>query len=460
MAPSRRAAWTYGAAAAAVAAVAASKIRDAWTYAVASDPASASDSLPLYLGAKAVHQGLDPTDQATLESVYASMDTNVTKALFSVLYPPSIHVMLQPLAELSYYGFLFYWRIVLLAMLVVGMAAAGTAGLTRERAPLGAAVAVLGAFVCFPLFVDVQLGLGQANVGIAGLFGLAMGAVARGWATPAALLAVVGAGVKLVPAVLVWPLLWARRWRALAVATGLGLLVAGMTLAHVPFDRVIDNLASTLAFQQTVEPHWLHERSLPDWGRFLAFLRRPALLLMSLVLTALAVWLNRENVDRRREVSAVGMGLLATALAADSAGVGAYYATMAIPGMAVLISWPLSSRASRLSWFGPPAAGMVLWLTDGGLIYDTPDVELKLVLACTVMWVAIAARMVQLSRPWSVPVRAGAALTVVAALIHASIWTWNPPFGGHKTLPDAAPGSLTTPEAPPMPPVPPGAPPR
>ena len=231
------------------------------------------------------------------------------------------------------------------------------------------------------------------------------------------------------------------------------LLAAGVTLVHVPFDRVIDNLASTLAFQQTVEPHWLHSQSLPDWGRFLAYLRRP-LLLLSLGLTALAVWSNRSDAGPRNEASAVGIGLLATALAADAAGVGAYYATMAMPGMAVLISWPLAARASWLSWLGVPAAGMVLWLTDGGLIYNTPDVELKLVLACSVMWAVIALRMVQLSRPWSGRVRAGTALALAATLTYVSIWTWRPPFGGHKTLPGAAPGSMTTPDAPPVAPIP------
>ncbi len=438
----------------AVGVAAASKIRDAWAYAAASDPASASDSLPLYLGAKAVAQGLDPTDTATMEAVYAAADINVTKALFSVLYPPSLHVMLQPLAELSHYGFLYYWRIVLLGGLIVGLAAAGTAGLSRQRAPLGAALAVFGAFTFFPLFVDVQLGLGQPNVVIVGLFGLAIGAAARGWATTAALAAVVGASIKLVPAIAVWPLLWARRWRALGVATGAGLVVAGATVVHVPFERIIDNLASTLAFQQTVEPHWLHVPSLPDWGRFLGFLRRPALLLLSLGLTALAVWSNRNDAGPRREASAVGIGLLSTALAADSAGVGAYYATMAMPGMAVLISWPLAASASRLSWLGVPAAGMVLWLTDGGLIYSTPDVEVKLVLACTVMWAVIALRLVQLSRPWTFRVRAGVALAVAIAVAHTSLWTWRPPFRGHKTLPGAAPGSMTTPDAPPVAPVP------
>ena len=158
MRPSVRSAWGYGTAAAAVAVAAAGKVRDAWAYAAAADPASASDSLPLYLGAKAVKQGLDPTDQATLEAVYAAADINVTKALFSVLYPPSLHVMLQPLGDLSHYGFLYYWRMLLLGVCVIGLAAAGTAGLNKTRAPLGAAMAVLGAFSLFPLFVDVQLG--------------------------------------------------------------------------------------------------------------------------------------------------------------------------------------------------------------------------------------------------------------------------------------------------------------
>ena len=94
MTPFRRTTWAYGAAAAAVGAAAVGKIQDAWAYALASDPSSASDSLPLYLGAKAVNQGLDPTDTATIEAVYAASDINVTKALFSVLYPPSLHVML------------------------------------------------------------------------------------------------------------------------------------------------------------------------------------------------------------------------------------------------------------------------------------------------------------------------------------------------------------------------------
>ena len=452
------AAWLLAALGVAWAAV--EKVRGAWAYAVGNSQASASDSLPLFLGAKAVHSGLDPTDPEVLQSVYLAADMQVTKAIFSVLYPPSLHVMLQPLAGLSHYGFLFYWRLILLGGLVAGLAAAGTVGVKGRRLPLAMALSVLGAFALFPLFVGVQLGLGQPNLLIVGLFGLAMGCVARGLPALAALVAVVGAGVKLVPAVIIWPLLWSRRWRPLAIAVGLGVVLAGLTLVHVPLERIVDNLASTLAFQKTVEPHWLHDPTLPTWGRFIGFLRRPSLLILSLALAAWAVWNNRTDDGRRGEASAVGMALLATALAADSTGVGAYYATMAMPGMVAVLTWPLSERRSRGAWVAWPAVLSIVALTDGGLIYSTPDVEVRLVLACSIIWVAVAARLISLAHPWTPKAKLVGSGLVLLAVAYASLWTWRPPFRGHKTLPEAFPGSLTTPESPPVAPIPHDASPR
>lgn len=71
-----------------LAVVAWGQIQDAWAYAQAADSASASDSLPLYLGARAIRWGYDPTDASVMQQMYASADINVTRALFSVLYPP------------------------------------------------------------------------------------------------------------------------------------------------------------------------------------------------------------------------------------------------------------------------------------------------------------------------------------------------------------------------------------
>ena len=112
------------------------QVQEAWVYAQAADSASASDSLPLYLGARAVRWGMDPTDAAVLEEMYVAADLSVTRALFSVLYPPSMHVLLQPIAGLSYGGFLFYWRQVLLGLVVIGTAVAGTVGIRGARIPV------------------------------------------------------------------------------------------------------------------------------------------------------------------------------------------------------------------------------------------------------------------------------------------------------------------------------------
>ena len=430
------------------------QVQQAWAYAQAADSASASDSLPLYLGARAVRWGMDPTDAAVLQEMYIAADLSVTRALFSVLYPPSMHVLLQPIGGLSYPGFLFYWRQVLLGLVVVGTAVAGTVGVRGVRMPVAMTASAMAAFVLFPTFIEVQVALGQPNPLVAGIFGLALGFAARGWLRAVSVLATLGAGIKLVPAIIGWPLLTGLRWRAVVTALGSGALLVAATTVYVPIDRIVANLQSTAAFQQTVEPHWLHDHTLGDWARFLGFFRRPPMMLITLVLAGWATFATRGIPKRQQEAIAVSIALLATALAADSTGVGAYYATMAIPGMAVLLTWPLAEGASRWSWLTVPLAFSVWAVVEEGLIYNTPNIEPKLVLACTLIWLGLSVRLITVAGPWSWRARTGAVLVVAAGLVYASIWTWRPPFGGHKTLKEAAPGSQTTPDAPPVAPIP------
>ena len=120
----------------------------------------------------------------------------------------------------------------------------------------------------------------------------------------------------------------------------------------------------------------------------------------------------------------MGMALLSTALAADSTGVGAYYATMAMPGMVAVLTWPLAERCSRAAWVMWPAVFSIVWLTDGGLIYSTPNVEVRLVLACTIIWAAVAVRLVSLARPWAPRARWVGLGLFLLAIAHASLWTW------------------------------------
>ena len=251
------------------------RVDEAWAYASAADGASRIGLPALYLGARAVRWGLDPTDASVMQQMYESADLGVTRAPFSVCIP-SVHVMLQPVAGLSYNGFLYYWRPVLLLQAVLGTAMAGTVGVRGHRLPFAMAMTGLGAFYCSHL-IDVQVALGQPNPLIAGVFGLAIGCAARGW------LSMVGQWrrwcwrAKLVPAIIGWPLL-ASEVGVRGAACGLG-----ATIWRSPFGMCQSTKLyrmETAAFQQTVEPHWLHD-PVGDGARFLGFFRRPAMMLMT-----------------------------------------------------------------------------------------------------------------------------------------------------------------------------------
>jgi hypothetical protein len=430
------------------------QVHSAWVYGAAANAAAASDSLPLYLGARAVNQGLDPTQVENLQAVYATADARVTKALFSVLYPPSMHVMLQPIAGLTHHGFLFYWRQALLLLTILGLAAAGTAGVPLRRWPVAVPAAVAGGMALFPFFVDSQLALGQANLAIAGCFGLAVGCAAWGRGRLVGAIVAVGTAAKLVPAIILWPLVWGRRYRALGAALLVGVVLLGFTLIFVPIDRVVANVFNTLAFQRAVEPHWLQDPSLPDWGRFVGYLKRPPLTLLSLALVGWTQWRHQADPPRQNMSLALGIALLGAALGADGSGAAAPYATLAMPAAVLLLCGPLTGDRSRLCLLVSPMAGAVLFLLPGGIDAPIHDVEVRLVAACTVIWLGVSLRLVNLARPWGRwPMGAGIGLLCLA-LGYTALYTWRPPYGGPKTLPDAAPGSMTTPSAPPVAPIP------
>ena len=429
--------------------VAVKQLQGAWSYASMASTSAASDSLPVYLGAKAMHEGLDPTKVEHLQRVYASGDVGVTKALFSVLYPPSMHLMLQPLGGLSHGGVLYYWRRVLLLLLVVGLGFAGTAGVAVRRWPAAAALAVGACVALFPFFLASQLALGQANLGVAGCFALAVGFAARGRLGLVAAVAAVGSAAKLVPAMIFWPLLCGRAGRALAIGAAVGLALLGLTMIHVPLDRIVDNVMDTLAFQRSVEPHWLHAPGVPDWGRFVGFLKRPPLTLLSLALVAWTQWVHRHHEDRQSMSLALGIALLGAALGADGSGAAAPYATLAMPATAVLVTGPLAKEASRVSWLALPFAGAVYLFLPGGIDAPIHDVELRLVAACTVIWLGVALRLVAGAQPWRLVPAVTAVMLVLSALSYTAVYTWFPPYGGPKTLPQASPGSMTTPSMPP-----------
>lgn len=426
---------------------AAQATRHAWRTAATWGPSSVSDALPLFLGARAVNQGLDPTDPGVLQQIYASLGIQVSMAKFSTLYPASTSVLLAPLGGHTWPNFLADWRALILCVLVLGTAVAGAGALRGWRALLGAGIGVWVAVAAFPT-TGHALGLGQANLLIVGLFGVALAGLAwdRGGVT--GLAAVLGAGIKLVPAIAVLPLLLARRWRALAWTAGAALLLLGLTWALVPLDRIFEDLARTIAFQRGVEAPWVRNPATPEWIRFLGQLRRPSLGLLSLVLAGGAAWRYRHTPQDRVRVLPPALGLLIAALAVDSTAVGEFYATLTIPAMVLLATWPLSPDAPRWSWaLVPLVAGpaLCLGMTLGGI-----EPHPRLMLGGMLVWAGLGVRLLHAvwplrRRTWLVLAGLG-----LLALVQAWVWAFRPPYMGPRTLPPMAPGGHI-PHAPPPP---------
>lgn len=421
--------------------------RRVWSEAIAWEPGMVSDALPLYLSSRAVNQGLDPTDPGVLQQIYSQLDLHVSMALFSTLYPASTAVLLSPISDQGWSGFLHSWRLIILAIFVLGTAAAGAGAARGWRAALGASVGAWVALGAYPNTGDA-LGLGQANLLIVGLLCVAVAGLARDWGGLTGVMAVTGAAIKLVPAIALWPLLVARRWKSLAWAAGAAVLLGVLTVIYVPLDRIIEDLTRTIAFQRGVEAPWVRNPATPEWIRFMGQLRRPSLGLISLLLSGWAAWRFRHTAADRTRVLPPALGLVIAALAVDATAVGEFYATLGIPAMILLATWPLSDEAPRWSWaLLPLVMGPALCFSmDLSGIEPHP----KLMLGGMLVWAGLAVRLLHAIRPHSRRAIATLAVLAILAATQAWIWAFRPPYMGPKSLPPMAPGGHI-PHAPPPP---------
>ncbi len=257
------------------------------------------------------------------------------------------------LADSGWAVFLSRWRAIVLGGLLLGCAATGWGGALGRYAPIGAAVGALVAVTGHPL-TGHALALGQANLLIVGMMGAATWAAARDRVGLAAALATLGAAVKLVPGLALWPLLAARRWRALGVAAVVGMATLAVTLARIPAAGVLSNLIDTLRFQQGVTPAWFS--ILP--GPFLPFLGVLRIgPLGTITLVAMAVCAHgARNRPEQPAVLAAGIALGTAWLGAAASAVGVFYGLLLLPALIRLSVWPLAERAPRVSWILAPVA--------------------------------------------------------------------------------------------------------
>jgi hypothetical protein len=364
----------------------------------------AADALPVYLSGAAVADGEDPTTQRGLKAAYDRREMTVRAATFSNLYPASTGVLLQPIARGTWEEFVVAWRALLLLGAVIAGAAGGLAAARGPWAPVAGALGAWLAVAVFPVTAEC-VALGQANLLVGGLMGAAMLALSRTRPAVAGVAAILGAGIKLVPGFVVWPLLAARSRRGVLAAGLAGLTVLGATLAFVPMDRVLIGVKSTLQFQSVITPDWMNHGPVPAWVRFAGDLRHTPLMVWTTVLsgvTALGVGATlRSDADpalraRSGAVLAGGVALAAAWLGADSAAFHVLYAPLYLPAVAWLAAWPLDRDAPRVAWLGPIVALLpaLLYAWAPG-----PEIgpEARLVLAGLGLWVAVGARLVHLA---------------------------------------------------------------
>lgn len=355
----------------------------------------AADAVPLYLQGVALREGADPTNAATLAEIKARPQRWALHAdVISTLYPPSMAAPMSLLVGSGWEVFLVRWRAIVLGGLLVGSAAAGWAGAMGRNAALGAALGAVIAVALFPL-TGHALALGQANLLIVGLIGLSTWAAARDRVGTAATAATIGIAVKLVPGIVLWPLLAARRWRGLLAAAAVGATVLSLTLLSIPAARVVANVLDTVRFQQGVTPAWLTLFPGPILP-FLGVFRFAPLGIITLVLTGVCA-----NATRGREhapaVLASAMALLAAWLGAAASAVGVFYGLLLLPALIRLAVWPLADRAPKWAWaFLPFALVPRLFVTaDDGFVLAS----FQMFLVGLAIWLASAGQLLHSAWP-------------------------------------------------------------
>ena len=342
-------------------------------------PTRMSDALPLYLYGAAFLEGLSPVDPASLQQVYDERGMRVGAALWSTLYPATAAPLMALLGWLGWEAFNTVWGLILLvSCLAVGAVVPGG----RDRwVAAGLGVALMGFFL--PTAEAARLG--QVNALLALLGAGSLWAIHRDRDLGAGVLVGLGACLKLVPAVLAFPWLLARRWK---VAVG-GLLV-GVPVLLVSFlvtspSELVAALQTTAHFQDTVAPAWLDAMAFPAWLVELGTIRHRGLFAASLGATSvLVLW------RPGREVL-VGCGALLLAwLGADAAAFHVLYAPLYAPAMIWLALWALDEGPSWrfLVSLGAVLGGLALPRID----FMVQDATVSCVVYGYLLWIGVLAR--------------------------------------------------------------------
>ncbi len=400
----------------------------------------AADALPVYLATVTMAEGRDPGDREQLRASYQARGLRARAATYSTLYPATLPALLGPVGGLAWPGFVTLWR----AILLLSLAGCGLLGCaSRPQAPWAWAVGPqLGLLVLLlvPASGDC-VRLGQANLLLAMLLALAMLAVGRARDGLAGGLLALGAAVKLVPGLALLPLVAARRWRAVVVASAVGGLCLGLAWWRLPLVEIVGGVLDTVRFQGAIHPDWAARHAQPlRWLGFVAALRHGPLLLLTL-----SVGLPLVALQPRRGIILPVMAMTSAWLGCTAGAFHLLYTPLLYPALLFVVGWPLEADAER-GWallgagVALLAAALVFLLEPAGVV-----IEARVTLLGLALWGLCALR---LWRAWRVLPRPEGALArralgwypVGLALVVGGILAWTLPGG--RPLAPAVPPAL------------------
>ncbi|GDX79839.1 hypothetical protein LBMAG42_16500 [Deltaproteobacteria bacterium] len=323
-------------------------------------PTAAVDLLPLWLGAGLVLEGADPTDSKAAEARFTAEGLPMRPGGFFSYYPPTASLLALPLRALSFRNAVELWRVVCSLSTPLGVMLAALAGFAaldsglrlRWRQALTTA-ALIGALAVLARPARIVLPTGQPGPIVVLFTGAALLFLALDKPRSAAVLATLGAAVKLVPGVMLPIFLVRRQWGAavasagVVVGLGAGLFAFGVAVHLVEWVRELVGFVGRGPL-----PSWSAE---PPW--LLALWRwRVVLVTVGFVVALAVAW-------RRGVVTATALDLAALAVASVGvvlAGSHHYHeALILLPALAHALAWPAQMPRSRVAWLGAVALCLV-----------------------------------------------------------------------------------------------------
>ncbi len=358
------------------------------------------DLVPVYAGAHAVAQGVDPNDPGNIQRILG--EVGVRHWSSHNAYPATWGFLMMPFRQIPFEVLARAWRLVLLVLLVGSAPLVAFAVPVRSRA--WGAVAAMGSLLVFSrLFVTrLSLDLGQTNLVLVFCNCAILLLVARSRDRSAGVVLALGAAAKLLPGVLVSVVCLRRHWRILAAAVGVGALVLAGTFWCVPsWDpfRYLGLTRALVAHSRFGTVDGVPAEPIVGAAAWI-FSQRGMLLLLATMLPMLTLWRKRPD----RELDAAAMGLVLAGFGANGAmSYTNYEAVLLLPVIGWVVCWPASRDPIR--WSFPLSMLSIGVLMASGLQHPVSDKDpFVWAPSAMVLWIACAARFALHLR--RVPVRA------------------------------------------------------